>query len=199
MNAKDFSNAIGEVGEKYVTEAITYQHKRKRHSWIKWIAAAACVCLVLSGIFPLFHNQPGVSPFVLTAYAVESDNSISAAIMQEGASVPISLFETDSGIKGFVFSYDNTEPEQSSSISVMTDGTFPGVVNEIVGLDLNKDSHYLFYVPDQTQAAPYSLMIPHLENDMVCEFHISIDETDSGYIATIEQIVSVEKKMKEEK
>ena len=197
MSAEVFSEAMGLIGEKYIMEAATYQRKWKRHSWGKWIAAAACVCLVLAGIFPLLHNQPGASPFVLTAYAVESDNTVSSAIMQEGASVPISLFETDSGIKGFVFSYDNTEPEQSSSISVMTDGTFPGVVNEIVGLDLDKDSHYLFYVPDQTQAAPYSLMIPHLENDMVYEYHIAIDETDSGYIATIEQIVSFEQKLQE--
>lgn len=197
MSTEVFSEAMGLIGEKYIMEAVTYQRKRNRYSWGKWIAAAACVCLVLAGIFPLLHNQPGGSPFVLTAYAVESDNTVSAAIMQEGASVPISLFETDSGIKGFVFSYDNTEPEQSSSISVMTDGAFPGVVKEIVGLDLDKDSHYLFYVPDQTKAAPYSLMIPRLENDMVYEFHISIDETDSGYIATIEQIVSFEQKLQE--
>ena len=193
MNRKDLYNSFNEIDDDILERSEAATQRKKKPVWIKWGAVAACLCLIISGLFPMF-NQTGASPFVLTAYAMNS-NTVSAVVMQEGESVPVSMFETESGTQGFVFSYDNADSKQSSSISVMTEGPFPGVITEIIGLNLNKGKNYLFYIPAQTQDAPYTLMIPHTDNDTVYEFHISIDKTGDGYMATIEQIVTFEQKL----
>jgi len=36
MTAKKFSNALGNIGEGYVDEAVRYTPKRKRSPWVKW-------------------------------------------------------------------------------------------------------------------------------------------------------------------
>lgn len=48
MNAKDFSVALSNVRDEYVTEALTYKTVRKKRGWIKWGTIAACVCLMVS-------------------------------------------------------------------------------------------------------------------------------------------------------
>ena len=45
MNALKFSNVLGKVNNKYIIEAVTYKRKKKT-SWMKWGAMAACLCLV---------------------------------------------------------------------------------------------------------------------------------------------------------
>ncbi len=64
MNAKKFSEALGNVRDDYVNEAATYQHSSKSLSWVKWGAAAACLCLVVAGSGVLIHrnlNKPVTS------------------------------------------------------------------------------------------------------------------------------------------
>lgn len=48
MNTKAFSKALSEVDDRYVCEAIEYSTKSRRPVWIKWAAAAACLCLALA-------------------------------------------------------------------------------------------------------------------------------------------------------
>ena len=47
MNAEQFSSALGEVNDKYIMEAITYERKKKS-GWLKWGAIAACFGLILT-------------------------------------------------------------------------------------------------------------------------------------------------------
>lgn len=47
MKATKFSNALGNVGDNYVDEAVTYTVKKKSNAWLKWGAIAACLCLVV--------------------------------------------------------------------------------------------------------------------------------------------------------
>ncbi len=64
MNAKKFSEALGNVRDDYVNEAATYRRGSKSRSWIKWGAAAACLCLVAAGSGILIHrnfNKPVTS------------------------------------------------------------------------------------------------------------------------------------------
>lgn len=72
MNAKKFSNALGNVRDEYVSEAIVYQNKRKRHNWAKWGIMAACLCIAVCVVVIPFMNteQPqfpeqSVAPNVL--------------------------------------------------------------------------------------------------------------------------------------
>ncbi len=57
MNAKKFSEALGNVREDYVNEAATYRRSSKSLSWVKWGAAAACLCLVVAGSGVLIHRN----------------------------------------------------------------------------------------------------------------------------------------------
>lgn len=51
MSTKKFSEAMCEIESKYVEEAMSYNKKAKKTVWIKWAAMAACLCLVLTGVF----------------------------------------------------------------------------------------------------------------------------------------------------
>lgn len=47
MNAKMFSEAIGEVGDRYYEEAARYEHRRKKSVWLKWGTIAACLVMAV--------------------------------------------------------------------------------------------------------------------------------------------------------
>ena len=51
MTTKKFSNALGNIGESYVDEAVNYTAKKKSNAWLKWGAIAACCCLVVGVVF----------------------------------------------------------------------------------------------------------------------------------------------------
>ena len=221
MSTDRFTAAMGYIDDDLISDAVTYMPKKKTPvRWMKWVAVAACFCLVVGLSVPGLFKDPSVGglesnttitdakpeegetelgiifPLVLTAYAMENDNSVSTALLQEGENVPVSLFETDSNTKGFVFSYDITTPGQTSSVSVMTEGEFPGIIYEIAGLEMDKTKNYIYYIPEQSKTTPYSLMIPYsdIEKDLVYEYHIIIEEDETGYIATVDHIVTHERK-----
>lgn len=47
MNAKMFSEAIGEVGDRYYEEAARYEHRREKSVWLKWGTIAACLVMAV--------------------------------------------------------------------------------------------------------------------------------------------------------
>ena len=139
MSTDRFTAAMGYIDDDLISDAVTYMPKKKSPvRWMKWVAVAACFCLVVGLSVPRLFKNPSVGglesnttitdakpeegetelgiifPLVLTAYAMENDNSVSTALLQEGESVPVSLFETGSDTKGFVFSYDIANPGQTS-------------------------------------------------------------------------------------
>ena len=156
MKSGKFSDALGEIDISYVEEVVNYKaaSKLKRNIW-KAMAACAAVILFVVSIFPLLKREEDVAGFVLVAYAAEN-NSIVENELQEGKRVPISFFETEKGLKGFVFAYNKSNPKDVSSVSVMTEGEFPGVIDEIIGLELEKDKNYTLYIPEQGKEFPYS-------------------------------------------
>lgn len=221
MSTDRFTAAMGYIDDDLISDAVTYMPQKKSSvRWMKWVAVAACICLVIGLSFPGLFKDPSVGglesntiitdakpeeaesefgvlfPLVLTAYAVENDNTVSTALLQEGESVPVSLFETDNGIKGFVFSYDITTPGQTSSVSIMTEGEFPGIIYEIAGIEMDKEKNYIYFIPEQSKTTPYFLMIPYsdIEKDMVYEYHLIIEEDEFGYIATVDHVVTHERK-----
>ncbi|MBR4017527.1 MAG: hypothetical protein IKK11_06915 [Oscillospiraceae bacterium] len=222
MSTDRFTAAMGYIDDDLISDAVTYMPKKKSPvRWMKWVAVAACFCLVVGLSVPGLFKDPSVGglesnttitdakpeegfdyatnigfPLVLTAYAMESDNNVSTALLQEGESVPVSLFETESNTKGFVFSYNITTPGQTSSVSIMTEGEFPGIIYEIAGLEMDKTKNYIYYIPEQSKTTPYFLMIPYsdIDDDMVYEYHIIIEENETGYIATVDHIVTHERK-----
>ena len=67
MNSKRFSEAMSELGNKYVDEAVNYKKKVKKSVWVKWGVTAACLAAVIAiGMFipwqttdPTPPNQTG--------------------------------------------------------------------------------------------------------------------------------------------
>ncbi len=47
MNAEKFSEALGEISDRYVSEAITYRKKSSRKSLVKWASIAACLAIII--------------------------------------------------------------------------------------------------------------------------------------------------------
>lgn len=51
MTAKTFSNALGNIGENYIDEAIHYTSKKKTNIVLRWGIIAACFCLAVGIVF----------------------------------------------------------------------------------------------------------------------------------------------------
>ena len=83
MNAKNFSIAMGEVGEKYVIEAANYYKKRGTGGWMKWLGVVACLCFVIVGIFTYKGNGP-VSNVKSDSCALPGADKIYPAILVNG-------------------------------------------------------------------------------------------------------------------
>ncbi len=199
MKSGKFSDALGEINISYIEEVVNYKATFKRKQYLlKAIAACAAVVLITISIFPLLKNGEENTGFLLVAYAAEN-NVVVENVLQEGVSVPVSFFETEKGLKGFVFAYQKSNPKAVSSVSVMTEGKFPGVIDEIVGLELDKDKNYTLYIPEQGKEFPYRFMIPYTDEtaNKVIFCYLLVEETESGYSAVIEKMEEFERKFKE--
>lgn len=62
MNTKNFSDAISQIDDKYIDEALNYK-KNKKITWIKLVAVAACFAVV---IFVLSNPNLSDKQFVLS-------------------------------------------------------------------------------------------------------------------------------------
>ena len=49
MNSIKFSEAMSELDNRYIDEAVNYKKKAKNTVWIKWGAVAACLCFMIIG------------------------------------------------------------------------------------------------------------------------------------------------------
>lgn len=66
MNSKRFTEAMSEIDNKYVDEAVGYKKKAKMLHWVKWGAMAACLCLVVVGAFIAPNLGDGALDYVET-------------------------------------------------------------------------------------------------------------------------------------
>lgn len=58
MNMEKFSQAMNEIEDKYISEAIGYQKKKgKKSVFLKWGTMAACVCLLVMGGVAINQNR----------------------------------------------------------------------------------------------------------------------------------------------
>ena len=161
--------------------------------------ACAAIIVLTIGVIPLFHkDKEKASDFTLIAYAAQNGTVVENKI-QEGTHVPISFFETENGLKGFVFACDKNSPGEISAVSVMTEGEFSDVLEEIVGLKLGTDKNYVFYIPEQEKGFPYRFMLTYtdMETNLVYFCYLMVEENDDGYSAVIESMETVEWKGEE--
>ena len=205
MSIPRIVSAMEYIDDDLVSGAVTYT-RQKRKWWTNWKAIAACVAVVaiVFGAIPFLNSNPNApigSPFVLTAYAAGVDNTVSAVEMKEGESIPVTFFEANNGIKGFVFSYKADKPQNHISLSIMTDGaqtTIGQQIEAINGLELSKENIYVFYIPKQDQPAPYSvpLTMEDEASNTLALLNVVIEETAEGYTARIDSFTVYEKTTK---
>ena len=84
MNSKKFSEAMSELGSKYVDEAIHYKKKKnKKPFWIKLGAVAACFAIVsdVGCILATFSCVMIVSAY---AYGTDEEITTAGAVMNSG-------------------------------------------------------------------------------------------------------------------
>lgn len=200
MNSEKFSNALGLIDVGYVEEVIDYKSKKKPHRQI-WRLAAACVAIfVLTiGVISVFYkDKENASDFSLIAYASQNGTVVENTV-QEGTPVPISFFETENGVKGFVFAYNKKSPGDISAVTAMTEGEFSDVLEEIVGLKLGTDKNYVFYIPEREGVYPYRFVMTYTDTEvnLVHFCYLLVEETEEGYSAVIERTESVTRKGEE--
>ena len=62
MNRKDLYNAINEVDNDILERSETASQSKKKPQWLKWIALAACLCLMVAVAIPTIFYQSVESP-----------------------------------------------------------------------------------------------------------------------------------------
>lgn len=128
--------------DKYIMEAVTYEHKKKR-GWLKWVAVAACLStVVVYFAFPLLNRTPSSSAHrPVTAYIPEDVSSLTAIYTAEGSTV-IRLIEgteldqlrtwTNDLLYRYILIADSgKEPPYNTKIRemyefIITEGSYPG-------------------------------------------------------------------------
>ena len=200
MSTDRFTEAMGCIDEDLISDAISYMPSKNKIQvrWMKLMAIAACLCLLVTAIFP-FIKEAKASPFVLTAYALSSNHTVSSVAMEEGQSIPVSYFEATNGLKGFIFSYEADRSLRHVSVSIMSDGqqgTIDQYIEAIQGLELSKENFYVFYIPPQDQPAPYSLplTIEDEESNSIALLNVIIEDDEDGYTAKIDSFSIHEKR-----
>ena len=53
MTRKNISDAVGGIGSRHIEETASYQAKKQKSIWLKFGAIAACLCLIVVGVFSM--------------------------------------------------------------------------------------------------------------------------------------------------
>ena len=101
MNPQFFSQALGNINDKYLTEALNY-HKKKNISWLKWGAVAACACLIISlGAFLLanLNRLPEINLGTDGSAGGAGHDESSVFMSYAGPVFPLTVLEAAEGIQ----------------------------------------------------------------------------------------------------
>lgn len=78
MKGKRILNALGNVDDSYIEEAAPGKSRKARYGWVKWVSAAACLCIVLMGVL-VFRGEE-------QSAAVSNGSGIT--VSEEGVYIP---------------------------------------------------------------------------------------------------------------
>ena len=169
MTVKKFSNALGNIDEKYINEAVTYVQKRKKNIWVKWISVAACLSLVvMCGLFyNLFYSPdtPDVptnnimSYFTITAHAANGDSTdlvlaegcFNSAPPQEG-----NIFGVDMPIFHFSVRPSNLKNNEAIYNRFDISISYNGI--SVKGKDEHIQLAYVIPMPNSNESWSYGIM-----------------------------------------
>ena len=188
MTRKTISDAVTNISAEYIEKAADYTvaKKARKPVWVKWAAMAACVCLMLLAAIPFF-NQPNVSPFVLTAYALEGDGTLTSYEMRLNESVPLKEIQLEAGFNGFLFSYPLSDKEQMSQLTLISSKYFPeNPENKLYDFMEDKGIEYFYFIPDENEEMPVQFNINITdENGERYKYEIVIQKDNNDFAAML--------------
>lgn len=194
MRTPRIVDAMNYIDDDLVSWAVEYRRVPLSTRLFRKPILKACACFVvfalLFGVAFLRDKDGNVvsTPFVLTAYAVSSDDADAVATeLQKGAKAPISSFVTDSGVSGFVFSTPNTNDDMHASISIITNGNYYAYIKEIVGITIDPEQNYFVFIPGENEVQPYIVFFSSadLGAELIYEYTLSISQQGEEYYAEL--------------
>ena len=195
MRTPRIVDAMNYIDDDLVSWAVEYRRVPLTTRLFRKPFLKACACFLvfalLFGVAFLRGEDGNVvsSPFILTAYAASPDNgSTTASVLEKGKQVPISRFETESGLSGFVVSYNKPDDSLPSSIIVFTaDNSVQEQIEEISGITNDLTQNYYFYIPTENEVEPYALplFLTDIEANLICQYKVTITQIDGSYYAEL--------------
>lgn len=161
MKKEDIYNGISGIRSEYLEEADAYKAPKRVH-WKRWIAVAACFCLLICAAIPLFDGGNTESPFVITAYAANENGEMVGTPIKINQGAPMTQVELSTGNGGFLFSVDMEDKNAESRMNPITfvEGR-PGraEIEEVIrNYTEKKGKTYFYFVPDKELDADGSVI-----------------------------------------
>lgn len=183
MKTPRIVDAMGELDGELVSWAVAY--RREPQSLLRKPLLRACACLavaVLACALVFFRGgdhmtEPSVLP-ELTAYSLSPGTPEAVTtVLQKGAEVPISPFEIEPGVFGFVFSAPQSDSDAPASVTVLTNGAYSSPLQAIPGLPLAPGRTYYVFIPAETAPQPYTVFLSSPDpTGRVYEYTLSITQ-----------------------
>ncbi len=197
MKTPRVAEALQHIDDELISEAIGFQRSVPSRRLLKICACFLAIAVVLGiGLLRFGNESDGASTFGLSAYAISNDetNTVTKCILEKGQKVPISAFETESGIIVFAFGQDKPEKRKQSWCTIVFAGNLDGYRKEVddaicdVMADHTQD-HFI-YIPEQNKTAPYklTLFMTNWETGIAYRYEISIIQVDDCYYAELEDV-----------
>lgn len=180
MKKEDMYNGMTGIHSEYLEEADAYKPSKRTH-WKRWIAAAACLCLLVAGSVSLFPGQKSVSPFVITAYAMEADGEMTGTPIEINQTAPMTKIELPSGMGGFLFSVDLDDKEAESNVYDMClDPTVHNNIEELYSITEEIGKDYFYFTPNGTEDVDGNIV----------GITVTSSKTDGSSVAYVLQIIN---------
>lgn len=196
MKNEDIYNAITEIQQKYLEEAESYKATKIFHPK-RWVAIAACLCLIAIGSIGLLHKPKKLSPFVITAYAKENNGNLIANKLTSDDDIPVSVFTLNDHSYAFAFSYPNTNMNEKPHITTIyspdydLDENLKNITIAYSGNFISEKAGnvYIYYI-FQEKTKSYELnyqTVPDKDNKKY-DVSVSIYQNNGNYFAHLNSI-----------
>ena len=170
MTSKDLYRELGSIAPEMIEAAAPTGTKPKKTVWVKWVAVAACLALIVTGI--MFDGRspapetPGngdsiASYFVITAQAADGETmelNVSDSCFNSSGTGQGNIFGVDMPLFNFSVCPANLKNNEAIyerfEITVSYNGT-------VVDMEGNMDEHIMiaYQVPVQGVDAPWSYVV----------------------------------------
>jgi hypothetical protein len=179
MKEKRFLHIIGDIDERHIEEAAPKAKKRFAPAWTKWIAAAACLCLVIGAVLivpNLRHKQP-IKPSEEIPLSSKTENSPPETFPVSDKTTAIVRYATDEEVREALNSGGTTDSLMCFSEEEMFSRDdmyiFRGVVTDLTNITIDFEQRKEFrciatidvqkiYSGDIPTDKPLKVLLPYI-------------------------------------